>query len=371
MDNNINNNRDINLEIFRIICCIFVLCNHILSKYAYSSNITANSIMHFLGSLNRMAVPGFFLITGYFLFRKEKSYRYIIKKSLKLFFPAFIIIIITQILDSYFMGSRDIIECLNNIDIKKTITSILNYSSDICKNTQFLFFVFEYIELLLFYPIYNLICKDTENCKKIRRYLILYTFITQLILPNICEFIPNFSISLPQLIRIKYMYVFIGYDLYLYFNKKKCKLDIKTKAICFFSYIEVGILQTILYSYKKHLFPLEDTRFMTSETFTVTISTIVLFLLILNIDFSKISDKNRKVIEYISKQTYGIYLLHWIVMIYLFSTSFNVILFKKLGNFSSIIMVIICFAISFIVTAIVGNINRLVLKLRCIYGRKN
>lgn len=364
-------NRDINLEIFRIICCIYVLCNHILSRYAYSSNITANSIMHFLGSLNRMAVPGFFLITGYFLFRKEKSYKYILKKSFKLFFPAFIVIIITQILDPYFMGNRNVIDCLSSIDIKKTISSILNYSSDICKNTQFLFFVFEYIELLLFYPIYNLICKDTDNCKKIRKYLILYTFITQLILPNIFEFIPNFSIALPQLIRIKYMYVFIGYDLYLYMKKNQFKLNVKGKLFCFFVYIEMGVLQTILFSYKKHLFPSSDTRFMTSESFTITISTIVLFLLIKSIDFSKISIKTREIIVYISKQTYGIYLLHWIIMIYLFSTSLNDILFEKIGNFSSVIIVIICFVISFIITVIVGNINKLILKLGCIYVKEN
>ena len=345
---------DINIELFRIICCVFVLCNHIISSYVYT-NSGINYLFAFFGTLNRMAVPGFFMITGYFLFRKEKSYKYILKKSLYLFLPALIVIILTQVFDLFLYNQMSFIGCLKsfNFDGFKTLKCILNFSSDICKNTQFLFFVFEYIQLLLLYPIFKLICKDNNNCKKVRKYLIIYTLISQLLIPNICEFIPDFSVSFPQLIRIKYMYVLIGYDIYLYYKNNTQSIEKRIKILCLFVYIIMGIIQTVLFYYKNKFYPANtDSHFMTSEVFNVFFSTISLFLLFRNSDFSSFNKYINSIIKFVSKQTYGIYLVHWMVMVFIFSSGLKQILLDSFGIISSFNIVFICFVISFFIVVL-------------------
>lgn len=206
---------------------------------------------------------------------------------------------------------------------------------------------------MLLYPIFKLICKDNNNCKKVRKYLIIYTLISQLLIPNICEFIPDFSVSFPQLIRIKYMYVLIGYDIYLYYKNNTQSIEKRIKILCLFVYIIMGIIQTVLFYYKNKFYPANtDSHFMTSEVFNVFFSTISLFLLFRNSDFSSFNKYINSIIKFVSKQTYGIYLVHWMVMVFIFSSGLKQILLDSFGIISSFNIVFICFVISFFIVVL-------------------
>ena len=79
------------LNIFRILCCLGVLVYHVFDDIL-STTFTINNFIYFAFSF---CVPGFFLLSGYLIGKKESiSFKYIITKILKLlFFYSFCIII--------------------------------------------------------------------------------------------------------------------------------------------------------------------------------------------------------------------------------------------------------------------------------------
>ena len=93
-----NKSRNIYLDLFKYVLCFFVICIHLVGE-TYS---------HF--PIYRLAVPMFFLISGYFAYTKnneEQSAKTLIKRTLKYMAMGFLVLLtvtaLVIILPLYFM----------------------------------------------------------------------------------------------------------------------------------------------------------------------------------------------------------------------------------------------------------------------------
>ena len=60
------------LDLLRIICCIYVIAIHIFMSYRVTDQGISYNIL-FVESFIRCCVPIFFMITGFFMFKKQKT----------------------------------------------------------------------------------------------------------------------------------------------------------------------------------------------------------------------------------------------------------------------------------------------------------
>ena len=88
------NKREYGLDLFRILCCIFVINFHIWDLMILNSK-SASVINFLLYQIGSFCVAGFFVMNGYFAGRKEDvCLKRIIKRIVRYFVLAFLITVI-------------------------------------------------------------------------------------------------------------------------------------------------------------------------------------------------------------------------------------------------------------------------------------
>lgn len=123
---NQTNKREYGIDLFRIICCIFVINFHICDLMVANSRRYefSNYVIYFIGSI---CVAGFFLMNGYFSGKKkEANIKRDIKKICSYLFQAFIITVIFCIVYHIFglQTENPIKEYINGFMQKGIIPSI-------------------------------------------------------------------------------------------------------------------------------------------------------------------------------------------------------------------------------------------------------
>ena len=326
------------LDILRIISCFAVILLHCsCDAFSVTQGIIGFTIGNFYNSISRFCVPIFLMITGALLLNPSKEIdikKFTINKTLRI-----VIDFVCWCIIYYLFYT--IIIAKDKITFEGLINSIINF--------QFhLWYMKALIFIYLFLPIVKLI---TNNHEKLIKYCIIIFLIFGVLLKSLTLLpLPPCIINLLNFFRESdsfwYMgYVVLGYYLFSTDITKNKRLIIYVleiiSLICCFGLNELAYIK-----FHKMLY-LNDYFSITTLFYSISIFVFIKY---------KFKDKsyNEINLRFIGDKTYGIYLIHMMVM-YLyelleFSTfSFNFII-------SIPIMSISIFIASYIIIIIMKKI---------------
>lgn len=311
--------RESGFELLRIVCLFLVILTHVIPKWWWNIGWVHYNwhISIFLGSLGRVAVGSFIMLSGYFMYRQELHFkkRY---KSLLLPLVFYLIVFIAIILYNSFDKSVNEI----TMSVLRFIQSVLNDSSEY----GHLWYVYTLFIFMLFAPFVNIIIKQLSDKQ-------LKVFIGCLALVFVLFPTMNYFMEFP-LVRTEYagngasrlgiftLFYVMGASVH------RLKVDV-TIGKSLTSYLGISVLIYLLtYFFSLYSPGLDVMKWIginityPSQGFThnmfyydnilVVVSTFSFFLI-----FTKIKIRS-KVINYLGSLTYGGYLVHFVFTIFLF-----------------------------------------------------
>lgn len=317
--------KDNKLDVLRVLSMFFVIVIHVANYYGRSFH-DIDSISY-LGSvifntLARISVPIFFMISGSLLLNKKYDNKKYFKRILEKLITLIVMTIIYYFWDRYFMG--------------KSI-NILNLINE--PERKLLWFLYAIIGIYIVLPfIKNMV----DNMNKFEDILFISLW---LIFNGVCYVLGiKFTYQIPIITGTYYLgYFVIGHIIYKY----KDKINFKKYNIFYILGIIIPLIIIIYLTYTKSL---NKNTFYTSylayKSIFMMIMSISSYLLI----YFNISNKPNKIISNIASKSFGIYLIHGIILdlIMKYSNYTDVISFIGIPIYTLIIF-IVTYVIVFII----------------------
>ena len=276
------------LEILRIIACVLVLFNHTINTILPRNDMEV-FIFNFIFMLSKIAVPIFFMISGYVLLKRDYSYKELyLNKFVRIFIAVFGCTILISLI-------RD------NFNIISIIKSFF---------TEPIFIAYWYLYTLLgiylIVPFLRKMIKNfTEKDFKIFSLIIL-------IIPGIILFLNVFiSINISKFFTDPLFHYSLGYLVVGYWlgNKTINKKQFNISLVVFV----ISIMLTIILLQINYINSGNNTLILDNIGYITTIiPSISAFLIIKHVFENKIP-KNKMLLK-ISECTFGIYLFHMIIL---------------------------------------------------------
>ncbi len=286
------------LDILRIISCFAVILLHCsCDAFSINQGIIGFTIGNFYNSISRFCVPIFLMITGALLLNPDKEIdikKFTINKTLKIIIDLICWCIIYYIFKTIILNG-------GTITFEGLINSITNL--------QFhLWYMKALIFIYLFLPIVKLI---TNNHEKLIKYYIIAFLIFGVLLKSLMLLpLPSYIIDLLGFFRednsFWYMgYVVLGYYLFSTNITKNKRLIIYVLGII--SLISCFGLNELTYIKFHKMIYLNDYFSITTLFYSISIFVFIKY---------KFKDKsyNEINLRFIGDKTYGIYLIHIMIM---------------------------------------------------------
>ena len=314
--------RDYAIDLIRIYACITVILLHLSLHIFNIYDVQVDWSRLFEKSFFTEGVPLFFMITGFFI-ANGRSYKKIWKSTFfKILVPTAFYIVISQIFFKYFVRQETFWNCLKNwkyyINLNGIVESILkcdvSYLQGICDH---LWYIFSYVKIIIWVPVLWLLCKENETSKLARRIMIAFQAI-KMILIDIQRFyvLPTGEITFYSLIDSEIMYVLLGYEMFTY--KDKIKGNTKLRWISLMIFFITNIVR---YKLEQQLMILNSyTDILGRETFVgwkyTSLNIITgIFTFAFFYSFEIKHDKIKKFLSWVSDKTFGIYLIHYLILV--------------------------------------------------------
>ncbi len=299
--------RNVSLDIIRVIALFCVISVHFFKNNEFYSTIIMGKrmyIMTLMRTFFMICVPLFIVLTGYLMNKKRicKKYYLGIVKVIVIYIFVSIVCIIYKILSG------------GNFSFTVAIGEILNFTA-----VDYAWYVEMYIGLFLMIPFLNVLWNNLET--KGQKRLLIITFLLLTAIPNIINIYEfgvvgwwktpiisnDYSKLVPEWWKNIYpiTYFFIG----CYINEFRC--CIKKSLLLVLLMGSIIIFGTFNY-YRSYggIFLWGD--WQTWGALPNVVMTMLVFLLLLHIDFSWISEKGKRVLGKISGICFGAYLSSWI-----------------------------------------------------------
>ena len=324
------------VDVIRIIACLIVIGNHccLQAFNEYYSQVDWSRLFEkcFLTD----GVPLFFMITGFFIVN-GRNYKKIWKSTLiRVLLPTFIYVIFVQVFYMFIVNKESFLWCIKNsfynLNIQGIIRTILTgnlvHINSLCEH---LWYIFSYIKIIICVPIIWLLCKEQDTSKLARRIIIGFGIVSSLII-DIQRFyiIPGIGkIRVLELVDREILYVLFGYEIFI--NKDKIS---NNKKVFYLSSVIFILINVIRYKVEQHYMVINSfyniigrENFIEWQYSIISmISSVSLFCLI----YSGLTIKSKKlksIILFISNKTFGIYLIHYIIL-----AKVDLYKFDKLGR---------------------------------------
>lgn len=312
--------RDISIDFIRIIACLSVILTHLCLQVLNQCYNRIDWSRLLEKSFLTDGVPLFFMITGFFLVN-GRSYKKIWKNTVKkILFPSFLFVIFTQIFYLFIVNKESFLYCIKNFNlnligiVQCVLKGDVSYLNGICDH---LWYIFSYIKIVIWIPILWLVCKENPNSKLARKIMIILEVI-KLILADVQRFIvlPVIGeINIFSIIPTEILYVLLGYELFVHKDKIK-----KNKKICVISLIGFFVINFLRYKIEMQYMVNNYFTDITGRinfmewryTFINVISGLCLFMFLYSFEIK--NDKLSKIILWISNKTFGIYLVHYLIL---------------------------------------------------------
>lgn len=306
----------------------------VLAHIAYSGN-GSDTVGVFYYALTRVAVPLFFMVSGYLLLSKnEPILDFFRKRALKVFVPFLIWSVV------YLVWKREGLD-------QSILTIIKSYAVKIIRGPRenHLWFFYELFGLYLFTPILRLYTEKAET-----KDLLYFCGIWFLLVP-LANLIQEFTV-----IKIGFEYQFLGgYIGYFIFGYLAGKMQFGNfqKGIALAIFL-VCLLVTTLAMYFSRVYGLKTQYFEDYLSVNVVLMSASLFIALTGL---RVSDLVYRISSPFSSASFGIYLAHVIVVTEFFSIPF---LSTLLTAGSAIYMIpllgIVGFALTFLLVFILQKI---------------
>ncbi len=309
--------RDVNAEMIRVMACLIVIGVHsdLLVSQVDDSQILWRVM---LGG----GVTYFFILMGFFLFRK-KSFLSLMKRTvLKILLPGLVIMLLNRLLYPWIQNESGLAECLTHLqfDYKEYINAILHWSPG-AYASEYLWYLFAYVQVVMLVPIMRLFCQEDsgENRYEKLRFYIIGIHLFGMILTDAMAFIrlplstePYAVLTTPAMMAIA------GYTLYR--RRESIRGNRKIRWSFFGLAVVLEIirwrLQIILLAGD-----LGNTNYLgwnTGFAFLVAVC-VVIFILTLEIGEGWL----KKTVLSIGKDTFVIYLVHYPIQCFLDTRGFG------------------------------------------------
>lgn len=329
-----NNSRKCYLDILRVISALAVVFIHVLGAYIdkYPLKTTESYFLIIFDSIIRWSVPVFVMISGAVMLRKEYSYKEILFKALRIML-IYVLWSFLYALYAFVDGER-----------------LKNVFSIAVTGATHLWYLPLIAGLYLMIPIFYKIISD----KRTTEYVLIVGFIVSFMLPTLAgtieflhPFIGNIANELIDMYSLPMIsgypiYFLLGYYVDTYCISKKKLNIIKTLSILSFG---ISVIGNVLVSTEScNLF------FSNNLTACVFLQSLAIFLFFK----SHNKDYNSNLLSFVSRNTFGIYLIHYvftqILGKYIIST--NIFIFILFILISSVIIYLISMIISFLIKKI-------------------
>lgn len=356
--------RDVSIDLIRIVACISVILTHLCLQVLNRcfNRIDWSRLLE--KSFFTEGVPLFFMITGFFLVN-GRSYKKIWKNTAtKILLPSLIFVIFTQIFQPFIVNQKSFLECLQPINfyvlpiIQAIVKADVTYLNGLCDH---LWYIFSYVKIIIWIPILWLVCKETDTSKLARR-IMLWLTIANCILVDIQKFwiIPSIGqINILTIIPREIMYVLLGYELFV--NKDKIK---NNKKLCIISLISFFIINLLRYKIEMRYMVINyltdivgRENFMEWRYTCINIfSSVCLFICLYSFEIK--SEKISKILTWISDKTFGIYLVHYLILAKIDLYKFEKIEKIYFEILYLIIGLIITFVLSLIIVTLIKQLKK-------------
>lgn len=288
----ITKDRTLYLDILKIIACFLVVVNHagigLLSYAGYTKGTTLFYSTCF--SICKIAVPIFIMITGSLLLKKEETYKSIIKRIFRIVVPIICVSIYYYFIDQGHVGT----------DIKNFITAIIQEPLNMS-----LWYLYMLIGLYIMTPFIKKMIKNFD-----KKDFILFSILT-LIIPGAIRLLKTIlKIQTSGFFEYAIIPESIGYYVTGYFISTQI-LNKRIKNIAIISFL-ISTICFILRMYIPFLMKGElDYSLDDAYSFITIVMAISIFIVSkYYVEKIKYNKYLFKVIEELSKITFGIYLIH-------------------------------------------------------------
>lgn len=296
------NRREIYIDLLRILACFLVVVCHTNGWGFDKQIINANwflSVGWYL--ISKTAVPVFFMISGALLLKKDYTYKQIVKKIIvRILIP---LIIFSAVI--YFKKSP----IISYQNIKSFIWAFLT-----CNILQYYWFLYSLIALYIMTPFLRKMIKNFEY----KDYIIFISIwiLIQGIIP-ILEHYTKFKVTnnfAIQIVQGYLGYYILGYFLFNIFDIKKNKSNFIIVLVGFIIDIVISTLITYI-DMKNSNFKVYDVFLDRLNHITIIIPSVCIVYIFLYLYKNTVfSNTTNKMITAISSTTFGIYLIHGVLI---------------------------------------------------------
>ena len=353
--------RDVAIDLIRVVACIIVIATHMALTTYNIYEVQVDWSRLFTKSFLADGVGLFFLITGFFL-ANGRSYKRVIGNTFKkIVLPSFIVLVFAQVFYKFLINQETFMNCIRNfgMDNIKTIMSAILHGEvhQTIPVAAHLWYIFDYVKIMIIFPVLQLLCKDEKENKLARRILMILA-VLNIFIKDIQKFfvlsigeIEVFSILDPKLLM-----VLLGYELYL--QKDKIKNNRKCTIIGLVIFAVINIFRykaEMQYMIMNQI--VKEEAFISWDTIFGVISTIALFIALYTLDI-----KNKflcKTIPLLGSMTFGIYLVHFLIIAKIDLFKFEKISTVKFEMLYMFLGTLIIFILSYFIVLII----KLILKL--------
>lgn len=341
--------RNAAIEICRIVCIVMVVFNHTFNPILSCARHRWY-ICRYVNLLNVCAVGTFFIITGFYLFQGHFNYKQRLKKLLfEILLPALCVLIVLltyKTVRGCVQGKGAFFDSLRTefFALGKNLLS-WKFSGEY----GYLWFILAYTEMIVFYPVYYLLCKDEKISNAARRLLMVFCFM-RILLEDFTRIAHlDFPIRTFSLIGAYQLFLLLGFELKLLYDKGKLskRFCLKSGLVLYFFGVILAALYILL---EKHVFHGFTENWYHLNCHTSILSAAGLFLVFLGIEV-----KGSRFVYLLGRSVFYVYLVQTPIHIILKDLQLNANLFPHIGLLSFIVIALLCILVSFAIgTAIVA-----------------
>lgn len=366
--------RQANIELARVVACFIVVMLHTITWFLTNTRLIENSL--FIRCFLFDGVPIFWYIMGYFLFaKKDVTLGNRLKKTtLQLLLPAFAVMVFAQIWQEWILadfGKVNFFACLDlhSFDFHNLFGNILKRSASMTFGGHF-WYIFAYLEVILWTPLLGYVCVDEPKANKVRRYLMLLAaiFVVYRDVSNISVLKINgdsYPINLYQILNTTLLSVLIGYETFL--HREWIKSHASTiRWVGLATYIIACVMKFELSASYMRVDPMDD-YFIGIDTVLGYLSSYGLFMAVYCTPIRENSTQE-KFILHLGGKSLGIYLIHVCVYKKLAAVgirNFFYTLYTKDPNnllveiLCSIVYAVFVFIVTYVIVLILQSLKKL------------
>jgi len=350
--------RNGNFELMRIVAACMVIFNHTFNQYYLNPNGSLYLPAIYVNLINVCAVGCFFMLTGYFLFKGNSGYFDKIKKTVfDLVLPTIVVLILIEL-------THAVAETLGKGalaffaqfwgNLKRVAKEALAFG--FTERRGYLWYVLDYIVVIIWYPLLKYICAKDKNADFTRRFLIALCVAAYIAYDIGQIFSLKFAINVPAIFRFNVLFVLLGYEVNRLVETEKYKKFKKGFGAAGILLYLVGVALAILFTYvayvRKNFF---NPYFTYLGNLTSIVSAFGLFVFFAGLGIN--NPQTQTAVRSLGKQTLYVYLLQSPFHVIIANIGLKNALFPRCGFYAFIVVGIVDTVASFGIAYLVNFIK--------------